>query len=63
MVLMFTYQSIGDSVVLGTSQENNLGNNSENKVDGDWFSEVVQRASVEKKCSGLHPFQYENYIL
>jgi len=58
----YTYQSIGNSVVLSTSQENNLSNNSNNKIDGDGLSEVVQRTPVKKKSSSLHSFQKENVI-
>lgn len=47
-----TYQAISNSVVLCTTQKKYLSNDSNNKIDGDGFPEVVQRNPINKQSSG-----------
>ena len=49
------YQSVGDSVVLGSTEENNLSNYGENKVDWDVLAKVVQCVSIKKQSPSLYP--------
>lgn len=54
------YQAIDNSVVLSTTNKNNLSNNGQNEIDWDFVSKVVQCSSIKKKSSCL---QHERFII
>ena len=42
------YQAIGDSVVLSPSNKNNFSNDSQNKINRDVLSKVIQSVPVKE---------------
>lgn len=53
MMIYTAYQAIDNSVVLRSSNKDDLGNHSRRKIDGDISSEVVQRVAIKEKSTSL----------
>lgn len=53
--LVIEFQSVGDPVVLGASDEDDLGDDGEDQVDRDAVAEVVEGVAVKEQGAGLEP--------
>jgi hypothetical protein len=52
--LVLKVQAVDDPVVFGTTDEDDLGDHGDDKVDGDAVAEVVEGVAVQDQGAGLH---------
>jgi hypothetical protein len=55
--LVLKVQSVGDPVVLGAADEDDLRDHGHHQVDGDAVAEVVEGVAVQEQRAGLHAFR------
>ncbi|OIF79322.1 hypothetical protein A7M47_18025, partial [Acinetobacter baumannii] len=53
--LVFQVQPVDDPVVLGAADEDDLGDDGDDQVDGDAVAEVVEGVPVQEQSPGLEP--------
>lgn len=52
--MRLTDQAVDDPVVLGAADEDDLGGDGDDEVDGDAVAEVVEGVAVQEEGAGLH---------